>query len=280
MQHPFTVLAPEYTALLAQMKITRGTAVEAAAHRLISFIDEGRYKAGCDATQVPEIDAAASFEREAASNFRLSPAQGDPWDHVSVHVPRGIGPFASFTAAQIKSYQIDHLDAVGAANWSWERSCYEWELFNGFGYRARGVHTPYLWAGTSIYTRSKFTGDGVFDANAVDEQLGVIPMMFRIVELRPDLALPVAFPAAPMQIAAAVVPPPMATPVGLRDAGDVQRALNSLGCDPPLTVDDSYGRETRRAVAAFQEAVGLEADGIAGPETWLAINAQLRQASN
>ena len=55
--------------------------------------------------------------------------------------------------------------------------------------------------------------------------------------------------------------------------------FDALGADPPVAVDDSYGRETRRAVEAFQKDAGLEADGLAGPETWLAINAKLKQAA-
>lgn len=204
MIHPFLALQPEYTSLLAQMQITRKSAVEAAAHKLISFIDEGRYKAGCDATWVPEIDAAASFEREAASNFNLNPAQGWPYNQLSKNIPHN-GPFPNWTAAQIAAYHIDRLDAVGAANWSWERSCYEWEWFNGFGPRNHGKHTGYLWASTNIYTGGKYVADGVWDPNAQDEQLGVIPMMYRMIELRPDLALPVAFPAA---VASAAPLPP------------------------------------------------------------------------
>lgn len=274
MQHPFAALAPEYTSLLARMVITREAAIDAGAKKLIGFIDAGRYKAGCDATGVPQIVAAASFEREAGSNFRLSPAQGDPWDRVSVHVPRDEGPFRNWSAAQIRAYRIDHLDAVGAPNWSWERSCYEEELFNGFGPRNHGKHTGYLFAGTSIYTGGKYVADGVWDPNAEDEQLGVIPMMYRIVQLRPDLALPSTFPAAVASIAPPA--PPMPPPIGLHDAGKLQAALNSLGADAPLAVDHSYGRETRRAVEAFQQAVGLIIDGLAGPATWAAIAAELK----
>jgi lysozyme family protein len=57
-----------------------------------------------------------------------------------VHAPRGRGPFPNWAAAAIDAYKIDHLDQVGADNWFWERACYEEELFNGFGYRGRGVH--------------------------------------------------------------------------------------------------------------------------------------------
>src|SRR5208282_4953093 len=131
MQHPFDVLKPDYSLQLARMAITRAAEVDAAAHKLIALIDAGHYDEPFAETAVPKIVEAASFEREASSNFALSPAQGDPWNRPSVHVPRSL-VFTSWTAAAVKAYQIDGLDQIGAANWSWERGCYEEETFNGF----------------------------------------------------------------------------------------------------------------------------------------------------
>jgi lysozyme family protein len=270
MVHPFTVLKPEYTALLAQMTITRQTTVNAVANRLLGYVDAGRYDVGCKATGVPIIVAAASFEREASSNFNLNPAQGAPLHSRSTIIPHN-GPFDDWPTAQIAAYKIDGLDKVGAANWSWEMGCYEEEGFNGFGPRNHGKHTGYLWAGTNIYTGGKYIADNDWDPNAIDQQLGVIPMMFRMVQIRPALALPIPFPVATAMINVPVPKPP---PVGLHDAAALQAALNKLGADPQLTVDGNYGRNTRRAVIAFQTANNLVPDGLAGPATWAAINAK------
>jgi lysozyme family protein len=271
MQHPFEQLKPEYTSLLAHMQITKVAAIDATAKRLIKFIDGGNYKAGCDLTGVPQIVAAASFEREASSNFKLNPAQGWPLNSRSKDVPYN-GPFGSWTAAQLAAYKIDGLDQIGAPNWSWERACYEEELFNGFGYRNHGVPSPYLFGGTNIQKPGKYDADSKYDPNEMDTQLGVIPMMLRMVELRPDLTLPLPYPgvmgAAPV---AQVMPPP----IGLHDAATLQAALNKLGADPQLTVDGSYGRNTSRAVRTFQASAGLQVDGLAGPATWAAITAKL-----
>ena len=38
-----------------------------------------------------------------------------------------------------------------------------------------------------------------------------------------------------------------------------------------LNVDGDYGSKTKKAVAAFQSAYGLSADGICGPKTWAAL---------
>lgn len=277
MQHPFAALAPEYTSLLSRMQITRVAAVHAAAVKLIAFIDAGRYEAGCEATGVPQIVAAASFEREASSNFNLNPAQGAPLHERSRIIPHN-GPFRDWTTAQIAAYRIDGLDKVGAANWSWAVACYEEESFNGWGYRAYGVHSPYLFAGTNLYTKGKFVADGKFEW-IEDTQLGVIPMMVAIVQLRPDLDLPIPFPQAPDTTTPAEPLPPQPAPEGLHAAAALQRALNALGADPPLVVDNNYGRLTRRAVMAFQKAAGIAVDGLAGPRTWAAINTRLGSKS-
>lgn len=278
MQHPFTALEAEYTSLLATIQLTRTAEIDMAARRLIGYIDAGHYKAGCEVTGVPQKDAAASFEREASSDFRLGPAQGDPIDRASTHVPKGIGPFATWTAAQEKAYEIDGLDQIGFQNWTWQRSCYEWELFNGFGYRSHGVNSPYLWAGTNHYARGKYVADGTWSSTEVDSQLGVIPMMFRITVLRPDLAVPLGFPVPLGTVTP--VSTPAAPPEGLHDAATLQADLNKLPAmafalgyhaNLPLIVDGSYGRQTRLAVMAFQAKAEITVDGLAGPQTWDAV---------
>lgn len=265
MQHPFDALRSEYEALLGAMVVTRAQAVNAVASRLLSFVRNGRYQAVSDQLGIPQIFIATSFDREAGSNFALSPAQGDRWDRVSVHVPRGRGPFDSWQAAAVDAYTLDRLNAVGRDNWDWERFCYEAELFNGFGYRAHGVHTPYDWAGTNDYTVGKFVADGVFDPNHADTQLGVVPVARAMALAEPSLDLP-GWPAS----AAPSQAPPLPAPEGLHDAATLQADLNKLGFGP-LVVDGSYGRRTRAATAAFQQANNLTVDGLAGPQTWAAL---------
>jgi putative chitinase len=55
----------------------------------------------------------------------------------------------------------------------------------------------------------------------------------------------------------------------------VQVSLNTLGAEPPLIVDGSFGPLTAAAVKDFQESHGLDADGRIGPATLAAIDAAL-----
>jgi hypothetical protein len=54
----------------------------------------------------------------------------------------------------------------------------------------------------------------------------------------------------------------------------LQTALAAAGLDPGKP-DGIFGRQTRSAVIAFQEAHDLTADGIVGPKTAAALNAKL-----
>jgi hypothetical protein len=48
---------------------------------------------------------------------------------------------------------------------------------------------------------------------------------------------------------------------------DVQKALNDLGAQPPLVEDGVNGPNTTAAVRSFQQRMGIQVDGIVGPQT-------------
>lgn len=56
-----------------------------------------------------------------------------------------------------------------------------------------------------------------------------------------------------------------------RAVKDLQEALAALGYEVG-TVDGVFGSKTEDAVKVFQEASGLDVDGVAGPITWLNID--------
>lgn len=66
-----------------------------------------------------------------------------------------------------------------------------------------------------------------------------------------------------------------AAPVVDHSIEALQSALNKLGADPQLDVDGENGPITKTAVRAFQKKAGIGVDGMAGDETWKALDAAL-----
>jgi lysozyme family protein len=49
---------------------------------------------------------------------------------------------------------------------------YVLEGYNGFGYRSKGIRSPYLWSFSNLYEKGKYVADHQFDPNAVSKQVG------------------------------------------------------------------------------------------------------------
>lgn len=139
-----------------------------------------RYKAVQKATGVPWFVVAALHNRESDGDFSTYLGNGDLLSRPTVNVPEGRGPFASWQEGAIDALAYDGLNKI--TNWSAPRACYEIEKFNGFGYRHRGVPSPYLWSWSSNYACGKYVRDGLFDPSAVDKQCGAMPIVKRLME--------------------------------------------------------------------------------------------------
>lgn len=277
--HPYTKLAPEYSNMISNMRITRPKEVDAVARKLLRPEIINKHIALSKQTGVPALWYAAVFEREAASNFNLALGQGDPWSKVSTHVPAGKGPFMSWESAAAYYTKYDKLN-VSTSAWTMPYAAWKAEGWNGFGPRNRGRHSGYLWSGTNWYDPpsgkgGKYVADGRWDANTIDKQLGVMPLLKRMGELRPELAIPNLSVGGPTSI-----DPPMTVEGiggGLPDTRWIQETINELGYTPALVVDGNYGKRTREAVRAFQAHNRLRADGLTGPSTKMALKEALDQ---
>jgi lysozyme family protein len=282
MQHPFETLKDEYAHQLTLMAVNpaRTKAIDDAAKKILRPDNLDVYTAACQGTAIPPAFIGALELRESDCDPTRALGQGDRWDHVSVNVPRGMGPFKSRLDAMVFYIHYDGLDQ-NSAPWSMEYACWKGEAWNGFGPRAHGRPTGYLWAATTIYDKpwgegGKYIRDNVWSPSTYDTQLGIVPVLQRIGQLRPDLAIGAALPTVE---APPVVPAPSPLPVGvggsdLLDLTDVEsvEALQAMlnekhATADPLVIDGSYGRQTRAAVRAYQASHGLTPDGLAGPAT-------------
>lgn len=167
----------------------------ATARRLVAPEAKARYQSVSARTGVPWPIIAVIHERECSQNWAGSLAQGDPWNKVSVHVPAGRGPFASWEACAIDA--LVNCPPYAARNkvWSIGAALTKLEEYNGLGYAARGRPSPYIWSGTDRYVSGKYVRDGIYDPNVVDSQLGCAGLLMAMMALDPDISF--ASAAAP-----------------------------------------------------------------------------------
>lgn len=170
----------------ANAKPTRKT--EAANVALRLYKAKERYQAVERETGVPWTAIAVIHERESSQSWRASLAQGDPWNRVSVHVPAARGPFASWEAAAIDALVKCPPFLARHKDWSIAAALTALETYNGIGYAARGVPSPYIWSGTNQYRAGKYVRDGVYDPGKIDPQLGCAALMIALMDLDPGIS--------------------------------------------------------------------------------------------
>ncbi|RBP17511.1 lysozyme family protein [Roseiarcus fermentans] len=220
-------------------------------------------------TDVPWPFIGLCHDRESGFDLNTYLGNGQPLNRVTTIVPKGRGPFTgpnAFIDGAVDALRIQGF--VGATDWSLARTLFRLEAFNGFGYHSRGVQSPYLWSGSTVYgppeaRAGKFVSDGVFDPGVVDPQLGVAVILKELIGLDPSIVFGAA-PSAP-----SVSPEPDVSLA--EDVLHVQHALNVLGIVPSLVEDGILGPRTKAAISAFQEQDGLNDTGLPDAATVAAI---------
>jgi uncharacterized protein (TIGR02594 family) len=267
----FLKLKPEYVQLLNTVQLTDERAATAAAKRVLA--NKARYQAAEAATGVPWAFIGAIDFRESDCDPRASLGQGDPWNQVSTHEPRGKGPFKSWQDAAKYYLELDKVNDLPRSQWDMAYVCYKGEIYNGLGPRNRGIHTGYLWACTNHYSDGRYVADHQWDPDSVDRRPGIVAVMYQLVLLDESSYvgdLEIGTNPGP-------APAPDPTPFVLRGTMWVQSMLNILmpASEDLLRVDGDYGRLTRRAVENYQRRKGLEVDGDAGPITTASMDRDL-----
>lgn len=132
------------------------------------------YQAVEQQTRVPWLFTGILHGMECGFSFQRHLHNGDPLTARTVRVPAdhpraGEPPFPWLVSA-VDAVQLKRLDQE--TDWSIPRQLFHFERFNGFGYRRRGIPSPYLWSFSNLYRKGKFVADGVFDPEAVSKQSG------------------------------------------------------------------------------------------------------------
>jgi lysozyme family protein len=161
----------------------------AVAKCLVADAAKAQYTTVQNYTGVPWFVIAVIHERESDQRWTASLAQGDPWNVVSTHDPRGRGPFQSWIAAAIDALINCSPYAANNKDWSVGGTLTLLEEYNGLGYAARNIPSPYIWSGTDQYASGKFIADHVFRADVIDVQLGCAGLLLAMAKLDPSVTL-------------------------------------------------------------------------------------------
>jgi lysozyme family protein len=242
----------------------------AEARKVAERIMEGkpRYFVVQERTNVPWWFTGLCHYRESTFDFDTYLGNGEPLNRVTKLEPEGRGPFRSFEDGAVDAFKIKGW--LGIDDWSIERTCYRLETFNGFGYHGKGVNSPYLYGGSTLYgppeaKGGKYTRDHYFDPNYVDRQLGTAVALKMLTSMDPNIGFdaPSEVPQQDDYIAHGIL--------------WVQQSLNKLGAKPPLEADGLNGPKTMSMVRRFQQENGLEVDSLAGPQTMGEIEKHLKR---
>jgi lysozyme family protein len=216
-------------------------------------------------TGVPWYFVALCHYRESNFDFDTYLGNGEALHRATCLVPKGRGPFASFVDGAVDALRIQHF--VGTQDWCIARTLYRLECFNGLGYHSKGVNSPYLYGGSTLYgpaeaRAGKFVADHVFDPSHVDSQLGTAVILHAMTSQDSSITLDDSPSIAPH-----VEPDEdVASSVLL-----MQQTLNKLGANPELDEDGISGPKTKTAVSQFQQRHGLEDTGLLDGTTIAAI---------
>ena len=178
------ILANEYQLLFNTCIINpnHNAAIEQAINIMVANKDT--YDAIANEAIVPWYFVAIIHCLEASQNFHKHLHNGDPLGARTVHVPAGRpitgNPPFSFHESAVDALRLDHLAPLGDS--SIPGLLFAFEKFNGFGNRAHGINSPYLWSFSNHYTKGKFIRDHVFDPEAVSDQIGAAVLLRRIIE--------------------------------------------------------------------------------------------------
>lgn len=147
--------------------------------------NRARYDAVGQKLGVPWWFIAGTHLLESSFNFTTHLHNGDSLQDRTFRVPAGrpVQGSPPFTWEDSAADALKGEKLAGLADWSLARALYRWEAYNGFGYRSRGVPTPYLWSLSTIYEKGKFVGDGVFSATAVSKQCGAAAFLRGLMEM-------------------------------------------------------------------------------------------------
>jgi lysozyme family protein len=144
-----------------------------------------RYEKVAEQTGVPWFVVGVIHGLESSWSFTKHLHNGDTLQRRTTRVPAG-RPKAGTPPFTWEESALDALNMKKSSMpsvWTVEGTLEFLERYNGIGYRSKGINTPYLWSGTFHYSKGKYVRDGVYDRNAVSQQVGAAGTL-KVLKLR------------------------------------------------------------------------------------------------
>ncbi|HVG41678.1 MAG TPA: hypothetical protein VM888_08705 [Chitinophagaceae bacterium] len=184
MAYTFSSMKNEYGQLFndCRIKDEKYNDVDACIKKMVAA--KSRYDTVAARTGIPWYFIGIVHNMECSGSFTCHLHNGDPLTARTVHVPKGLPkngePPYNWGDSAEDSLRSKALDKW--TDWSISGMLYQLERYNGFGYRTKGINTPYLWSGSNQYSKGKYTADGTFSATAVSKQIGAAVLLRRLSE--------------------------------------------------------------------------------------------------
>jgi lysozyme family protein len=179
----------QYAAQFASMVIHPDKVKEADETADAIIAHRARYETISKATNgVPWHFIGCLHYREASLDFTKFLGDGEPLDRASVNVPAHMGPWHgpdAFEQGAIAALKHEGFDKI--TDWSLGGQLFRAEEYNGEGYHDHGLPSPYVFAGTSIYSHGLYLSDGKFSLTVVDHRIGVAAILAALIKKIPDL---------------------------------------------------------------------------------------------
>ena len=182
----FDTLKDEYANLFASAQLRSERSELADWHKRVLLEYRPRYENVSKDTGVPWFFIGAIHGLEASYNFRAHLHNGDfPLSARTRQVPAGRPKIwtAPYTWEASARDALKLMGFSGRTDWTLERTLYRLEAYNGFGYRKRGVPTPYLWSFSNHYEAGKFVSDGTWNPSARSQQCGAATTMKMLMDV-------------------------------------------------------------------------------------------------
>lgn len=141
--------------------------------------NRSRYESVGNSLKIPWWFIGAIHGLESGFAFDRHLHNGDPLVARTRRVPAGRPvtgnpPFTWESSAEdaLRYMKLDQWD-----DWSVVGALYQWEAYNGFGYRKYKINSPYLWSFSNHHEKGRYVRDHVFDTEAVSNQCGAATLL-------------------------------------------------------------------------------------------------------